>query len=331
MGAPVHLTPRVRIGGPRRSRSGSPASKASPAPVVSLAGNGRVATSKVFAAPAASSRWTDAPCAPRFTTTTGARVGVPAPSSARSSTPSSAASSVAVARSTSGPDRPDEPEGGLPAIGHQRADRGEVEADRRPGRPGQADRLAAGRAERLAQERIGRQVQQVGPVEPGRIEIARAEPIGRPAVRHERPLAVARDDDPDTAGRPAGDPARPHHHVLGSQRPDQGPAWTVPTHGADQLGRRSEAAEPAGRVRRRAALAQPDRARHVGSDCQGTARPEHHVEGQVAQDHDPGDRARARPGAAGQAPGNADPVRHRARIPRTDRAGLPARSARRFR
>ena len=85
------------------------------------------------------------PLPPRLTMTTG-----PGPAPARRAPPGSAnraghASSSAVASSTSGATDADERQGGRPAVGQERADRGEVEADRRPGLAGQPDRLAAGR------------------------------------------------------------------------------------------------------------------------------------------------------------------------------------------
>ena len=62
--------------------------------------------------------------------------------------------------------------------------RGEIDADRRAVHPGELGRPSAGRTERLAQQRVGRQVQHVDAAEPGRLEVARA--TGRPRRRGRR-------------------------------------------------------------------------------------------------------------------------------------------------
>ena len=84
-----------------------------------------------------------------------------APRTARLGESSRASSSPAVARRTSGATARTSGEGRRPAPGEERPDRRQVEADRGARPAGQPDRLPTGGSERLAEERVERQVEQV--------------------------------------------------------------------------------------------------------------------------------------------------------------------------
>ena len=182
-------TPARRSGAPSSHAARNPASNASPAPVVSDANRGRVAMSdRIGVEPSPRAR-IDAPCAPRLMTTTGAKAS--SPSSAQP--PRSASASPAVANRRSGAtDRRSAWAAFCPAASKRPA-RGEVHADRRAVHPGQLGRPPPGRTQRLAQQRVGRQVQDVDAAEPGRLEVARvtARPPRpgrrRTSARHCRP------------------------------------------------------------------------------------------------------------------------------------------------
>ena len=102
----------------------------------------------------------------------------------------------------------DERAGRAAAVGEQRPDRGEVDADDRARRARQLDRAAAGLPERLAEQRVDRQVEGVGAVEPRRPQVVRREQVGRATVGHEAALAAGCDEDADPAGPRARDARR---------------------------------------------------------------------------------------------------------------------------
>ena len=174
-------------------------------------------------------------------------------------------------------------QGRAPAVGQQRPDRREVQADASPRRPGQLDRPPAGQPERLAEQRIRRQVDEVGAGEPRR---ARGRPArarsAAPRSATKRPLPARRDEDPDPAGPRARRRARRGRDPVASSASTQRPPAARRARPRRPASVRAPSrAEPAGRGRRRAALAQRDAARHVGarSRAGGRARGRHRARG----------------------------------------------------
>ena len=190
--------------------------------------------------------------------------------------------------------------------GEQRADRREIDAHRRAGATGQLDGASPGQPERLAQERIDRQVERVGALEPGGAQVVRRQLVRGGAIGDEAPFAAGRDEHADPAGARACDAGHAGPHAVGPDRIHERPAGRIATDGRDQRGPGSEPSEPAGRRGRRAALDERDPTRHVRPRLQLAGRGEDHVEHQIAEDDDAA-RAAAdrgerlgRPGRAGR-------------------------------
>ena len=184
--------------------------------------------------------------------------------------------------------------------GKQRTDRREINADGRAGPTGEIHGASAGQPERLAQERIDRQVECVGAVEPGRTQVVGRQLVRCGTVGHEAPLAARRDKDPDPARPCAGDPRHQRSDAVGPDGVDQGPTGRVATDRRDQGRSRPEPAQPTGRGGRRTALDQRHPTGHVRPGLQLAGWREHHVEHQIAEDDDARARGSRRPsGAAG--------------------------------
>ena len=129
----------------------------------------------------------------------------------------------------------------------------------------------------------------VGAREPVGPEVVRAERVGGAAVGDEGPLAVGRDER-RRSGRSAPRRRGVTRGVTPSARSDvdERAAGGVAPDRADQRAPRPEPAEPAGGVRRRAALDERDAARARRSrSAIGRVGREHDVEHQVAEDDDP--------------------------------------------
>ena len=282
-----------------------PASNASPAPVVSVAAMRLVATSKPNALAARSAASTVAPFGPRLMTATGASSSSPS----RTAPPRSASASAAVANRRSGAGVADQRARRPAAVGQQRPDRREVDADRAHPRraPG---RSPAGPPRRAARRAASR------PAGGGRSapanHAARRSPgasrSAAPRSATKRPLAAGRDEDADPPGACPGD-ARHARTVTPSPRMrlDQRPAGGIASDRRDEARSGPEPGEPARRVGRRAALAERDPARHVGADVERRVRRQDDVEHQVAEHDDP-DRAAARVDRRSVAGGRAVPV-----------------------
>ena len=135
----------------------------------------------------------------------------------------------------------------------------------------QLDRAAAGQPERLAEQRVDRQMDGVRSREPGGSQVARREQVGRAAVGHEAALAAGCDDDADPAGPCAGATRHTGGHAIGPDRLDEGPPRRVATDRRDQrrsaprAGRASEPCWPPSRpARARRVPARPSRTRARG-------------------------------------------------------------------
>ena len=123
---------------------------------------------------------------------------------------------------------------------------------------------AAGIPERLAEQRVDRQVEGIAP--PRTTTAWRSsgrELVGRAAVGDEAALAVGRDEDADPPGPRSRDAHDARRHAVAPERLDQRPAGRVAPDRRDQARARPEPAEPARRVRRRTALDERDPTRDV--------------------------------------------------------------------
>ena len=189
---------RRRLLEPASTRN--PASKASPAPVVSTASTAASPRRTSDALAVAGSWPTVAPRAPRLTRTSGASADQPAQVRAvqqRLRLGSGGEEDIGCGVANESLRR-------APAAGEERPDGREVEADERARAARELDRPPARQPERLAEQRVGRQVEEIAR-EATRLQVRRRQPVrGRP-VRDERALAAGRDDDPDPARPLAGD------------------------------------------------------------------------------------------------------------------------------
>ena len=277
----------------------NPASKASPAPVVSAATIGRVATSNRIATPAerAAAR-SSGPGSSRTRTVTPGGAALDRRRSAPGRRP--ARPSGRRRRAARGARRPSRTGGpgatsrtSASAAPRPSARSGPIEARSRltqcPGGSRQAHGRAAGRPERLAEQRVRRQVEQVGALEPGAPQVRRRERVGRASVGDERALAVRTRRAPRSGrsgrrrpggrGRDADRPAAP--------RRAPGPAASRPTErderrsgrrAAPASGRCSPPSRPGG------ARPGPGRRSPVASGRPGASDD---VEHEVAEDDDP--------------------------------------------
>jgi len=101
-----------------------------------------------------------------------------------------------------------------PAMRQQRPARGQVQRHERASLAGELHRSSAREPERLAEQRVGRQMEQIEAIEPASLEVLRPEAVGRPAVGDEGPLAVMRHQDADPAGPLARDTRRPNDDAV---------------------------------------------------------------------------------------------------------------------
>ena len=199
-----------------------------------------------------------------------------------------------------GGDLLDKGHGRLAAAFEQRADRGEVNAHERARLARQRHGSPGGQAQRLAKERVHRQVQPVGAGEPLGSQVVRSQLEGGAAVGHEGTLTVGRDDDADAAGPRPGHADDPNLHAIAAHGIDQRTARGIPADRRDQGRPCTEATEPARGVRRRATLDERDPAGHVGRALEGAGRREDDVEQEVAEHDDARRAARRRDGTAGR-------------------------------
>ena len=137
--------------------------------------------------------------------------------------------------------------------------------------------------------------------QPGR-RSAGPELVGRAAVGDERPLAAGATRTPI---RPVREPATRRTRGVTPSRPDgvdERPARPCRGRPRRRAGLRAEPAEPAGRVGGRAALAERDPARDVRPGLERSGRREDDVEHEVAEDEDPGGAGGpdGRPGVRGR-------------------------------
>ena len=170
---------------------------------------------------------------------------------------------------------------------------------RAPAGPPELDRATAGLAERLAEQRVDRDVEGVDPGEPGRVEVLGMEPVGGGTVGHERPLPAGRDHDTDPPGADARDANGSHADLVGAHRLDERASGRVPPDRRHERGFRPEPAQPAGGRRRRPTLHERHRAGHVGAALERALGPQDDVEHQVADHDDPWGRGRAAGSGAG--------------------------------
>ena len=292
------MAPRCRAAAgatPRRRASSQPsrkpASKASPAPVVSVALIGVVATSKRSGLRSVRT-WIDAPLRPRLTTAMGASSSS---ALARTSVPRSAFASSRVANSRSG---------AASRISARRAAGGRGRAAARwtrgprvtsgAGRAAEADRLHARQPERLVEQRVGGEMHGVGALEPRRPEVLGAQQERGAAVLDERALAVRVDEHADPRGPRAGHADRADRDAVGGRRGHQRATRAVATDRAHERRTGTEPAEPSRRRRRRPARAEQDPAPDVAAALDVALRRQDHV------DHDVADDDHARP--LGRAP-----------------------------
>src|SRR5439155_14988199 len=116
----------------------------------------------------------------------------------------------------------------------ERPDRREIETDERPAAPRELDRPTAGAAERLAEQRIHRQVKQRDG-ERACGQVGDAEAIRGSAVRDERSLAARRHQHADATGSLPGDAGRADTNTLTPERGGERPALGVSTDRAHEL------------------------------------------------------------------------------------------------
>ena len=147
----------------------------------------------------------------------------------------------------------------------------------------QLDRPPTGVPERRADERVGRQVEQVAG-EPAGLEVGRPELVGGAPIGDEGAFAADHHDDPDPARGPARDPRRPDGDLVGPECFDERPADRVATDRRHERRAGAEPRQPPGRVRSGTALAQRDPSRHVRPALQRPRRRHDDVEHQVAED-----------------------------------------------
>ncbi len=182
---------------------------------------------------------------------------------------------------------------GPSAAGEERSDRGEIDADRGSGAACQLDGPPTGQSERLAEQRIDRQVDGVGVREPGRAQVVGCQQVRGTTVRDEAPLAAGRHEDPDPAGPGTGHARDMGCDAIAADRVDEGPSDGVSTDRGDQRRSCPEPAEPAGRGRGGPTLHERDTARNVRPGVEWERRSKDDIEHQVAQDDDRGTRRRA--------------------------------------
>ena len=254
------MAPR-RGAGRRASRARNPALNASPAPVVSAARIGDVATSNRSTRLPSRMR-TVAPLRPRLTTAIGATSMRPSSSCLD---PTSARDSSRVANTRSGRTS----SSSASAARRPFASSGAVElrSTVTSAPASRARRVAAmpGEAQRLVEQRVGREVDGVRALEPLGLEVLRPEPERGAAILDEAALAAGLDEHADPARRRAGDPDRADLDAVAGDGRDERPADRVATDRAHEAAPRPEPAEPARGRRRAAALAEADAARDVGA------------------------------------------------------------------
>ncbi len=280
----------------------NPASKASPAPVVSAAATGRVATSNRIEAPASLDAELDRadPRRPRRDLVADEdrhSCGTALDDDDRREREGPGVGPAARAEQAVELDgrreqqvrshAPNELQRCLATAGQERPDRCQVEADQGAGGPGQVDGLAARQPERLAEQRVRGQVEQPGVLEPVGPQVARPEGVGGTPVGHERALAARLDEHADPTRRRTGGPGDPGRDAIGPDRLDEGTARGIASDRRDELRRHAKPGEPASGVRRRAALVDRDPARDIGAPLRRLVGREDDVEHEVAQNDRP--------------------------------------------
>ena len=142
-----------------------------------------------------------------------------------------------------------------PATSQQRADRREIDAhEGHARRSSELNRTSSGIPERMAEQRVDRQVQRIDLGEPRRPEVLGSQPVRSPAIGDERALPARADKDPDAAGPDPRDPCRSNSNVVAPDRVHQRPPGRVAADGRHERHVRPEASQPTCRRRGRTAL-----------------------------------------------------------------------------
>ena len=119
---------------------------------------------------------------------------------------------------------------GPSAACEQRADRREIQADRRARRASELDRPASGEPEWFVEQGIDRQVDGIGACEPGWLQVGRPELQCGGAILDEAAFAIGCDEDPDPARPRAGDPDHVRRDAITPDRATSArPAASRPT------------------------------------------------------------------------------------------------------
>ncbi len=126
----------------------------------------------------------------------------------------------------------------------------------------------------------------VGSTEPGWFEVFGSQLVGGAAVGDEGPLATRRDEHADPSGRSGSDPHDVRGHPVRSDGVHERPSDGIATDGRNKGGSGAEPAEPARRVRSRAALTEGDSSGDVGPAGEGPCGHERDIEDEVANDDD---------------------------------------------
>src|SRR4029078_10325808 len=110
--------------------------------------------------------------------------------------------------------------------------RGEAELAERAGSRARLDGRPAGATQRLAEQRVGREMEEVHVERPGG-QIPRRKSIRGAAVRDEAPSPARRNMHPDPAGPLPGDAGRAEANALVADRRGERPSLRVAAHRAD--------------------------------------------------------------------------------------------------
>ncbi len=193
-----------------------------------------------------------------------------------------------------GMDAPDELASGSPTVGQEGTDRRKVDRYEGEARSGHLDGSSAGLSERLAEQRIGRHMEEVETIEPAVLEIARPKPIGRSPVGHEGPFAAGADENADATGPLADYTTGPDDDPVGAHVLDERTARPVAADRADELRPDPQSGKPSGGIGGRASRPDANLSGDVGARFDRPVGCQHDVEDEVPDHHD-ARRASGRP------------------------------------
>ncbi len=177
----------------------------------------------------------------------------------------------------------DEPVRGRPPGRQQRGGRSEVQGHSGAGLAGKGQGARRSLTERGSEERVRREVHDAGTPEPRRPKVTGGQQVRRTAVGHEAPLPRSIHEHADAGGASPCRTNRPDRDAVPVEGGDERPARAIAPDGADQRGADPEPCQPARGAGGRAALVEPDGARHVRAVSQRPARRQDDVQREVAK------------------------------------------------